>query len=113
MHNLCSFGTATHFTFMIDTANRNSFSDGFAFFLAPVGYPVPVNSAGGVLGLFNSTTCFNQQSEIQILVVELIPIKTPEILLNPLLGSTSIKSPQLLLPAGILAAKNQGRWLMH
>ncbi|KAL6131113.1 hypothetical protein ACLB2K_069491 [Fragaria x ananassa] len=60
----------THFTFTIDTGDKNSFSDGFAFFLAPFGCPVPANSAGAFLGLFNRDTCFDEQSENQILVVE-------------------------------------------
>ncbi|KAM2925205.1 hypothetical protein FF1_042747 [Malus domestica] len=45
----------THFTFNINAAGQNH-SDGFAFFLAPVGVPIPLNSGGGFLGLFNSTT---------------------------------------------------------
>nr|XP_011470492.1 PREDICTED: lectin beta-1 and beta-2 chains-like [Fragaria vesca subsp. vesca] len=45
----------TNFTFMIDTNGDNYYSDGFAFFLAPFGYPIPPNSAAGDLGLFNST----------------------------------------------------------
>ncbi|KAM1133505.1 hypothetical protein ACFX19_043455 [Malus domestica] len=45
----------THFTFNINAAGQNH-NDGFAFFLAPVGVPIPTNSGGGYLGLFNSTT---------------------------------------------------------
>ncbi|GMN40269.1 hypothetical protein TIFTF001_009505 [Ficus carica] len=30
--------------------------DGLAFYLAPVGYPIPPNSAGAYFGLLNSTT---------------------------------------------------------
>ncbi|KAL6128535.1 hypothetical protein ACLB2K_071890 [Fragaria x ananassa] len=60
----------THFTFTIDTGDKNSFSDGFAFFLAPFGCPVPANSSGAFLGLFNRNTCNDEQSENQILVVE-------------------------------------------
>ncbi|ONI32955.1 hypothetical protein PRUPE_1G395700 [Prunus persica] len=59
----------THFTFMVDTHNSSKFSDGFAFFLAPVGYPIPPNSAGGSLGLFNSSTNF-AVSKNQIVAVE-------------------------------------------
>ncbi|KAM1021769.1 hypothetical protein ACFX2I_042822 [Malus domestica] len=59
----------THFTFMIDTLNNSRWSDGFAFFLAPVGFPIPPNSAGGNLGLFNSSTNF-VPSKNQIVMVE-------------------------------------------
>lgn len=54
---------------MVDTHNSSKFSDGFAFFLAPVGYPIPPNSAGGSLGLFNSSTNF-AVSKNQIVAVE-------------------------------------------
>ncbi|KAM1330064.1 hypothetical protein PS1_043218 [Malus domestica] len=56
----------THFTFIVDTGNKSDFSDGFAFFLGPVGHPIPVNSAGSLLGLFNST----DESNKQIVAVE-------------------------------------------
>ncbi|KAM1133506.1 hypothetical protein ACFX19_043456 [Malus domestica] len=61
----------THFTFVVDTGhtgNNNYFSDGFAFFLGPVGYPIPPNSAASSLGLFNSTT--KLRSNNQIVAVE-------------------------------------------
>jgi hypothetical protein len=47
---------STHFSFTIDTMGKSSYSDGLAFFLAPVGFDIPPNSAGGNLGLFNHTT---------------------------------------------------------
>ncbi|KAI4316415.1 hypothetical protein L6164_024396 [Bauhinia variegata] len=46
----------TRFSFIIDILNNTIYSDGFAFYMAPVGYQIPPNSAGGQLGLFNSTT---------------------------------------------------------
>jgi hypothetical protein len=46
----------TRFTFTINSLNDTSYGDGFVFFLAPVGYQIPPNSAGGVFGLFNATT---------------------------------------------------------
>ncbi|XP_062000886.1 L-type lectin-domain containing receptor kinase IX.1-like [Rosa rugosa] len=50
----------THFTFMVDYGDETwKFSDGIAFYLAPVGYGIPPNSGGGELGLFNTTTNFN------------------------------------------------------
>ncbi|KAJ7966289.1 Lectin receptor kinase [Quillaja saponaria] len=41
------------FSFTVDRVNS---SDGFAFFLVPVGFQIPPNSAAGHLGLLNSTT---------------------------------------------------------
>ncbi|WJX09755.1 hypothetical protein P8452_00556 [Trifolium repens] len=46
----------TRFTFTITSLNDTSYGDGFVFFLAPLGYQIPPNSAGGVFGLFNATT---------------------------------------------------------
>ncbi|XP_065854112.1 L-type lectin-domain containing receptor kinase IX.1-like [Euphorbia lathyris] len=46
----------TNFSFTIDIFDLSKLSDGFAFFLVPVSYPIPPNSAGRGLGLFNSTT---------------------------------------------------------
>ncbi|RZC87272.1 hypothetical protein C5167_029822 [Papaver somniferum] len=45
----------THFTFSIYKSTPTE-GAGLAFFIAPVGYPIPPNSAGGYLGLFNTTT---------------------------------------------------------
>ncbi|XP_050387367.1 L-type lectin-domain containing receptor kinase IX.1-like [Argentina anserina] len=59
----------TNFTFMIDTNGDKQFSDGFAFFLAPFGYPIPPNSAGGDLGMFNITNQF-QTSQNKVVLVE-------------------------------------------
>lgn len=70
---ICAFGSLTDFTtpfaFIIDYPNNSLFSDGFAFFLGPVGNPVPPNSAGGYLGLFNNTT-YNAVSQNQTVAVE-------------------------------------------
>ncbi|KAK2664505.1 hypothetical protein Ddye_003079 [Dipteronia dyeriana] len=41
----------TRFSFVIDTLNSTMFGDGLAFFLAPFGYQIALNSAGGCLGL--------------------------------------------------------------
>ncbi|XP_038902785.1 L-type lectin-domain containing receptor kinase IX.1 [Benincasa hispida] len=58
----------THFTFIIDTQNVPNYGHGVAFFLAPIGFQIPPNSAGGFLGLFNTT---NSDSTInQIVHVE-------------------------------------------
>ncbi|XP_056164825.1 L-type lectin-domain containing receptor kinase IX.1-like [Syzygium oleosum] len=59
----------TRFSFTIDTYNADQYSDGIAFFLAPVGFSVPPNSAGGFLGLFNAST-FDDDPRNQIVMVE-------------------------------------------
>ncbi|KAF8396165.1 hypothetical protein HHK36_017778 [Tetracentron sinense] len=59
----------TRFSFTIDTRNAPNYGNGIAFFLAPVGFPIPPNSAGGFLGLFNTTT-IDAMSNNQIVMVE-------------------------------------------
>nr|XP_043635137.1 L-type lectin-domain containing receptor kinase IX.1-like [Erigeron canadensis] len=54
----------THFSFVIDTQDfippkGFGYGHGLAFFLAPVGFTTPLNSAAGFLGLFNTTTSDN------------------------------------------------------
>ncbi|CAL8176388.1 unnamed protein product [Prunus armeniaca] len=51
----------TNFSFIIDTVQNNTLADGLVFFLAPVHYPIPLNSAGGDLGLLNTTNRFQNQ----------------------------------------------------
>ncbi|KAK2631440.1 hypothetical protein EUGRSUZ_L02904 [Eucalyptus grandis] len=46
----------TRFSFTISTNNATEYGDGMALFLAPVGFPIPPNSAGEFLGLFNAST---------------------------------------------------------
>ncbi|XP_024979853.1 L-type lectin-domain containing receptor kinase IX.1-like [Cynara cardunculus var. scolymus] len=46
----------TRFSFVIDTQGFVPYGHGLAFFLAPVGFTSPLNSAAGFLGLFNTTT---------------------------------------------------------
>lgn len=58
----------THFSFTIDTQNASHYGNGVAFFLAPAGFHIPPNSAGGYLGLFNKT--YADSSINQILHVE-------------------------------------------
>ncbi|KAK3422535.1 hypothetical protein EUGRSUZ_G02985 [Eucalyptus grandis] len=55
---------STRFSVTIDTYNSTEYSDGIAFFLAPVGFPVPPNSAGGFLGLFNWSTYDEPRNQI-------------------------------------------------
>ncbi|XVE83050.1 hypothetical protein DITRI_Ditri16bG0056000 [Diplodiscus trichospermus] len=45
----------TRFTFSIDIHNSSQYGHGFVFFLAPTGSQIPPNSAGGRLGLFNTS----------------------------------------------------------
>ena len=52
----------THYTFIIDTQNRTTYGHGIAFFLIPVGFEIPPNSAGGLMGLFNTTTMVSSSS---------------------------------------------------
>ncbi|KAK1410361.1 hypothetical protein QVD17_36897 [Tagetes erecta] len=67
----------THFTFVIDTQNFVPYGHGIAFFLAPVGFTSPLNSAAGFLGLFNSTTSDNP-SQGPIVSVEFDSISNQE-----------------------------------
>ncbi|KAL6270324.1 hypothetical protein ACE6H2_027235 [Prunus campanulata] len=61
----------TNFSFIIEPVRKETIIvDGLVFFLAPVHYPIPPNSAGGDLGLLNSTTRFNQAFLNQIVMVE-------------------------------------------
>ncbi|XP_062144929.1 L-type lectin-domain containing receptor kinase IX.1-like [Alnus glutinosa] len=64
--NLSDF--TTHFSFIIDTTGSSSYGHGLVFFMAPVGFEIPPNSAGGFLGLFNTTT--SDSSQNQIVLVE-------------------------------------------
>ncbi|KAL5556638.1 hypothetical protein UlMin_038874 [Ulmus minor] len=54
----------TRFSFFIDTRDRPYYAAGLAFFLAPAGFPIPPNSAGGFLGLFNTTTSDSSENHI-------------------------------------------------
>ncbi|KAJ6678845.1 hypothetical protein OIU85_009320 [Salix viminalis] len=59
----------SHFSFNIDTTfGAPNHGHGLSFFLAPVGFQIPPNSAGGFLGLYNTTTM--QSSLNQIVSVE-------------------------------------------
>ncbi|KAI7749633.1 hypothetical protein M8C21_031571, partial [Ambrosia artemisiifolia] len=77
----------THFTFVIDTQNQSKYGDAFAFFLAPIGFQIPPNSAGKYLGLFNTTT-YNNLPQNQIIVVEFDTVVNPD--LDPPYGHVGI-----------------------
>ncbi|KAK9949424.1 hypothetical protein M0R45_004946 [Rubus argutus] len=66
----------THFSFIIDTQGAANYGSGFGFFLAPFGSPIPPNSAGGFLGLFNTTT--SDFAGNQIVLVEFDSYVNPE-----------------------------------
>ncbi|KAJ7966298.1 Lectin receptor kinase [Quillaja saponaria] len=77
--NLTDF--TSRFSFTIDLQGGLYFatqaSDGLAFYLAPVGYQIPPNSAAENLGLFNSTTRGGVPSN-QIVLVEFDTCQNPE-----------------------------------
>ncbi|PWA46326.1 concanavalin A-like lectin protein kinase family protein [Artemisia annua] len=58
----------THFTFIIDTQGASLYGHRLTFFLAPVGFQIRPNSAGGFLGLFNTT--YTDSSRNQMIVIE-------------------------------------------
>ncbi|RWR77350.1 Concanavalin A-like protein lectin/glucanase superfamily [Cinnamomum micranthum f. kanehirae] len=59
----------THFSFTVDVMNSSVYSDGLTFFLSPPYFHLPPNSAGGYLGLCNSTT-YNLSSRNHFVAVE-------------------------------------------
>ncbi|MED6142828.1 hypothetical protein PIB30_001027 [Stylosanthes scabra] len=65
---LTSFSTS--FTFTIDAVNDTKIGDGFVFYLAPLHYQIPPNSAGGTFALFNATTNLNNQPQNHVVAVE-------------------------------------------
>ncbi|XP_041016588.1 L-type lectin-domain containing receptor kinase IX.1-like, partial [Juglans microcarpa x Juglans regia] len=68
MRKLTNF--TTHYSFAIDTRGSPYYGDGLAFFLAPVGFDIPPNSAGGFLGLFNTTTNFSHRNKIVLVELD-------------------------------------------
>ncbi|XP_076949899.1 L-type lectin-domain containing receptor kinase IX.1-like [Bidens hawaiensis] len=66
----------THFTFVIDTQGQSLYGHGFTFFLAPVTFQIPPNSAGGFLGLFNTT--YTDSPRNQMIVIEFDSFVNPE-----------------------------------
>ncbi|KAB1213160.1 L-type lectin-domain containing receptor kinase IX.1 [Morella rubra] len=68
---------SSNFSFIIDTQGSSSYGHGLAFFLAPAGFEIPPNSAGGFLGLFNTTTTTDSSLD-QIVLVEFDSFVNPE-----------------------------------
>ncbi|CAH2042832.1 unnamed protein product [Thlaspi arvense] len=54
----------THYSFIIETQGRENYGHGLVFFLAPLDFDIPPNSAGGFLGLFNTTTSDSPKNQI-------------------------------------------------
>ncbi|XP_057720360.1 L-type lectin-domain containing receptor kinase IX.1-like [Arachis stenosperma] len=71
---LTDFSTAFSFTISQPT---NKTADGFAFYMAPLGYQIPPNSYGGALGLFNSTTQYGVVQN-HVFMVEFDTFRNPE-----------------------------------
>ena len=67
----------TRFSFIVGVQNKSNYGDGFAFYMAPVGNPIPPNSAGEYLGLFNSTTSLGVPQN-QIVHVEFDTFVNPD-----------------------------------
>ncbi|KAG9447831.1 hypothetical protein H6P81_013959 [Aristolochia fimbriata] len=59
----------TRFSFSIDTRGKQRYGHGLVFYIAPANFPIPANSNGGFLGLFNTTTLATPSSN-QIVAVE-------------------------------------------
>ncbi|WRX10496.1 Protein kinase domain - like 10 [Theobroma cacao] len=66
----------THFSFEINVQNDPIYGHGLCFFLSPVGSQIPPNSAGGFLGLYNTTTSDSPSN--QIVSVEFDSFENPE-----------------------------------
>ncbi|CAL5434667.1 unnamed protein product [Camellia sinensis] len=49
----------THFSFVINSLNQTPYADGIAFFLAPVGFPIPAAQEGSGIGLVSREQVFN------------------------------------------------------
>ncbi|EEF35159.1 kinase, putative [Ricinus communis] len=64
---------STHFSFIIDTRGLKQYGHGLAFFLAPVGFQIPLNSASGFLGLFNTSTVDSSQNQIVMVEFDSYP----------------------------------------
>ncbi|KAI6694988.1 hypothetical protein NL676_022698, partial [Syzygium grande] len=73
---LSDFTTQFQFIIYPNINFSDHYGAGFAFFVAPVGFQIPVNSAGGFLGLFNNTN--SDSSQNQIIHVEFDTLVNPE-----------------------------------
>ncbi|KAK7377108.1 hypothetical protein VNO80_02528 [Phaseolus coccineus] len=45
---------STRFSFTINVSTKTNYGDGFAFYVAPLAYPIPTDSGGGSLGLYGA-----------------------------------------------------------
>ncbi|KAA8537308.1 hypothetical protein F0562_027005 [Nyssa sinensis] len=63
----------TQFSFIIGTQGSPLNGDGLVFFLAPVDFQIPPNSAGGFLGLFNYRNAFSSKNKIVLVEFDTFP----------------------------------------
>ncbi|XVE86895.1 hypothetical protein DITRI_Ditri18aG0072300 [Diplodiscus trichospermus] len=63
----------TRFSFTITMSNLSAYGHGFGFFLAPAGSQIPPNSAGSLLGHFNTT--YRVSALGQVVLVEFDTVK--------------------------------------
>ncbi|KAM7275764.1 hypothetical protein ACFE04_017630 [Oxalis oulophora] len=85
---------STHFTFLVDTQGSNLYGHGIVFFFAPVGFQIPINSAAGFLGLFNTSTAKLPKHEI--LMVEFDTFNNPECDPRDVAGHVGINNNSLV-----------------
>ncbi|KAJ9177470.1 hypothetical protein P3X46_012686 [Hevea brasiliensis] len=83
----------SHFSFNIDTRGASKYGHGLAFFLGPVGFEIPPNSASGFLGLFNTSTMDSSQN--QIIMVEFDSFPNEEWDPKPLVEHVGINNNSL------------------
>lgn len=79
-------GFDTHFSFLIQSTNRDCSADGLAFFLAPVNSTIPNNSSGAGIGLAFHNATANVSGDPFVAVefdtyrnIECDPIATPHV----------------------------------
>ncbi|CAL5438486.1 unnamed protein product [Camellia sinensis] len=71
----------THFSFVINSLNQTPYADGIAFFLAPVGFPIPAVQEGSGIGLVSREQVFNpvfHSSSNPLVAVEFDTYHNPE-----------------------------------
>ncbi|KAF2325646.1 hypothetical protein GH714_031806 [Hevea brasiliensis] len=82
----------SHFSIIINTQGLAQYGHGLAFFLGPSGFEIPPNSAGGFLGLFNTST---MDSSNQIVMVEFDSYPNEEWDPKPLVEHVGINNSSL------------------
>ncbi|KAJ9170460.1 hypothetical protein P3X46_018566 [Hevea brasiliensis] len=82
----------SHFSIIINTQGLAQYGHGLSFFLGPSGFEIPPNSAGGFLGLFNTST---MDSSNQIVMVEFDSYPNEEWDPKPLVEHVGINNSSL------------------